>query len=52
MNSPDAMGSTSLKDVYVDIDSGAEEIFFGGDAFLGGFGESNSVKDNLKKYFS
>jgi hypothetical protein len=41
----------SLKDVYVDPKAGADNIFFGGDAFIGG-GASDDVKHNLTKYFS
>ena len=41
----------SLKDVYVDPKEGADNIFFGGDAFIGG-GASDDVQHNLGKYFS
>ena len=48
---PGGPGELTLKDVYVDVDEGADSIFFGGDAFFGG-GASDSVSHNLKKYFS
>jgi len=41
----------TLDDAYVVPQEGAEEIYFGGDAFFGG-GEDNNIENNLGKYYS
>ena len=48
---PGGPGELNLKDCYVEVDEGADAIFFGGDAFFGG-GGSDDISHNLKKYFS